>query len=43
MPRNNSPSSDSDVEVLAAQERYLAAKAVVQERKKREKEEAKQR
>ena len=40
MSRSNSPSSDSDAEVLAAQEKYLAAKAVAQERKKREKEEA---
>ena len=42
MPQSKSLFSDSDVKVLAIQVKYLAAKAVAQERKKREKEEAKQ-
>ena len=39
MPQSKSLSSDSDVEVLAVQEKYLVAKKVAQERKKRKKRE----
>ena len=42
MSRSKLSSSDSDAEVLAAQEKYLAAKIAVQERKKRKREEAEQ-
>ena len=42
MPRSKLPFSDSNVEILAVQEKYLAAKVMAQERKKREKEEAEQ-
>ena len=42
MPRSKFPSSDSNAEVRAAQEKYLAVKAAAQERKKRKKEEAEQ-